>query len=167
MAQLRLAREPKCCLLLLHSVSKVHPQLQPMPREPFFLRKRSLKGHHIYCLQLDSTEVHYHSETDARPTSLAKNRFCKFKFQKLSIKFHSSYQHTNCNMRFLDCKLYSNWSSSSFFTLLKIPPFLSPSACPKLFTFLPPYHWNSARGLIGIERKYCKPQLCITLHYSL
>ena len=27
--------EPKCCLLL-HSVSKVHPQLQLMPREPFF-----------------------------------------------------------------------------------------------------------------------------------
>ena len=62
MAQLRLAREPKCCLLLLHSVSKVHPQLQLMPREPFFLSKRSLKGHHIYCLQLDSTEVHYQKQ---------------------------------------------------------------------------------------------------------
>ena len=66
MAQLRLARamvnpSAVCCctqfLKFTQSSSRCHGNL--------FLSKRSLKGHHIYCLQLGSTEVHYHNQMQA------------------------------------------------------------------------------------------------------
>ena len=110
MAQLRLARamvnpSAACCctqfLKFTPSSSRCHGNL--------FSQQEVVKraSHLLSAAGFNRSSL---SESGASPASLVGNHSCKFKFQNISTQFNPSH---NCNLH-LDCKLYSNWSSSSF-----------------------------------------------------